>query len=230
MIYAYINILNNITKVKNVLDSISDNIPFNYFEKYDDLFNRIPPTDLQSIFIIVDKVQLVDRIFIKRLQHLNPKCGIFLFSNISYAMDAWNLRVSYFNCFPLDKSKIQKAISEHTTNLDDTNSSLLPFKTKNGMLNVEIKSLNFIKADGNYSEFHISNERKIVQTSQINKYEYLTYENSELRKVHRSLILNMSNIQKIQNEDIYFYNSKPYLRVSKNLIRKIKRILLGYEI
>lgn len=167
-----------------------------------------------------------ERIIIKNVRLSRPSIKICLCSDVSFAMDAWNLDVFHFTSMPVSSTAMIHAYRKFTR-VEHAEEHDIHLKTNEGLVKIPLKEINYIRASGNYSLINVSEDKNYLQTKQLQHYESLTEKNENIIRVHRSLILNMKRIKRISDKKIIFYNESKGLDVSKSLEIKVKKILLG---
>ena len=72
--------------------------------------------------------------------------------------------------------------------------------TGDGITFIELQDILYLKADGSYTHFFISNKSKITVSKKIAEFERLE-QVSNFMRIHRSHIINLERIQKILKQD-----------------------------
>lgn len=188
---------------------------------------ELAKSDSKMLFLVEDAVDTKLRMFIRNLKRSFPELPICLVSKPSLALYAWKMDLFHFDVPPLTETKISKAITKFISSSKNRGKSL-SFKTKDGLLRVLLNQILYIKASGNYSEFYIQGDKKIIQSKQLNKFEALLCSQNNFERIHRSFIINLNNIKKIEGDKIMFYKNETALAVNQNLLAKIKRKILGH--
>jgi len=117
----------------------------------------------------------------------------------------------------------------YTKHLSSQGGNLKSFNVKSsqGLFTIPFKSVNYLRANGNYTLIALTRDKSLLETKQLKHYISCTEHDINMKRVHRSFILNFRNIKSVSKSEITFYNSEKKLPVSLSLAAKIKRILLA---
>lgn len=178
------------------------------------------------VFYLVDNLKLADRILIRKLKSSFDLACLCLCTHKSYALDAWKLRVFDFCAHPVSNQDIYDSYKAYILK-DKKSSQELVIKTNDGVRKVPLKFINYLKANGNYTQINLSKDKSIFQTKQIHEFEFLTEEASTFKRLHRSFIFNLKNVKSIVNQELHFFHTSKPLELSKALESKIKKELLS---
>ena len=85
----------------------------------------------------------------------------------------------------------------------------------------------YLLAEGNYTNIVLTNGKKILQTKQLGKFEFITEQDINFKRLHRSLIINLKLIRSITTDTVYFFGEGNNLNISGRLSVKLKKYLLG---
>ncbi|MEE9373841.1 MAG: LytTR family transcriptional regulator DNA-binding domain-containing protein [Saprospiraceae bacterium] len=179
------------------------------------------------VLIFTDDFHLSERILIRKIknQYLNFK--VALFTDQSYALDAWKMNLFHFEEHPVKVSQVNNTIQKYLKS--DTNfEKFISLKTDDGVIKLGYNQICYIHASGNYSIFNLVNDKFIVQTKQISQFDYCCTQTNSMNRIHRSFLINFQNIEKIGNDQIWFHGRKKSLRISNNLFKKLRKQLLGF--
>jgi len=196
------------------------------FNKSSELTTFIKTHPNCLIYYFTNQLTTEDRVMISYIKLNYKDIHITLCSNMSHALDAWKMRVFDFIEHPIDNIKLINSYKNYISTDADENSEFV-LKTKEGIRKISYRYINFFKANGNYTSINLIKDKSILQTKQLQKYEFVTESAPQFYRVHRSLILNFKNIKEVGNKIIKFYQSDKSLEISKTLETKIKKILLG---
>jgi two-component system LytT family response regulator len=137
---------------------------------------------------------------------------IFVTAYAEYAINAFELSAVDYILKPVRVEALQRALSK----LNDTKSSeslkvlqnnlempqnkKIALNTGDGITFIELQDILYLKADGSYTHFYISNKNKITVTKKISEFERLEQVGNFMR-IHRSHLINLERIQKIVKQD-----------------------------
>ena len=200
---------------------------FQFCTDLDSTTRALGQATFDALIIVANEVAVDLRLLIRNASRQLGDLLISIFSAKEMALDAWKLNLFHFELYPPEHNSLIKTLAK-TKSSKTSQSQNLIFKTKEGLFKLMIQDLLFIKASGNYSEFHIKGDKKLVQTRQLNKYSGLVATHPDLERIHRSFIINLANIQKINGPYVKFFKSTAPLEVSTKLASKLKKHLLGY--
>ncbi|WP_353779750.1 response regulator [Winogradskyella sp. 3972H.M.0a.05] len=150
-----------------------------------------------NAFDLLDKVGDVDfeTIFVTAYNH--------------YAIDALNAHASYYLMKPISIDELIKAVdyvTEIKTKEDALQNQVLVPKTNNvngkitipqqdGFEVIEASNILYCKADDNYTEIYLNNERKKLVSKTL-KYFELALKDSSFARVHKSYLVNVNEVIK----------------------------------
>ena len=137
---------------------------------------------------------------------------IFVTAYAEYAINAFELSAVDYILKPVRVEALQRALSK----LNDTKSSeslkvlqnnlempqnkKIALNTGDGITFIELQDILYLKADGSYTHFFISNKNKITVSKKIAEFERLE-QVSNFMRIHRSHLINLERIQKIVKQD-----------------------------
>lgn len=178
------------------------------------------------LFYFAEDLTDMDRIRIKNLMIDHTGIKICLLSQEQFALSAWKLHVFHFEEYPVSASKIVTAYKKYVL-LQGGEAKELVIKEDGSTLKIPFSNINYLMAAGNYTMIHQKNDKTIVQTKQLGTYEFICEKDINFNRIHRSLIINLSNVNTIGNKQVLFYNTTKPLQLSEALEAKLKREILG---
>lgn len=213
-------------KIKSIRFSYQRDFESHIFSKSSELISYVKTYPSSLIYYFTNQLTTKDRILISNLKLSYRDLSITLCTNKAYALDAWKMRVFDFIEHPVDNLKLINSYKNYIAVDTDQNNEFV-LKTKEGIRKISYRYINYFKANGNYTSINLIKDKSILQTKQLQKYEYITESSPQFHRVHRSLIINLKNIKEVGGQIIKFYQTDKSLKVSKSLEVKIKQILLG---
>jgi len=105
--------------------------------------------------------------------------------------------------------------------------SELILKQDDGVRKIPLNSLLYLQAAGNYTTLALTANRTMLQTRQLGTFDYLTEQDRNFCRVHRSILINLKKIRSLKDNVIQFYDADKVLEVSSPLSLRIKKLLLG---
>ena len=137
---------------------------------------------------------------------------IFVTAYTEYAINAFELSAVDYILKPVRIDALQRALSKVNdsksleslkvlqSNLDIPQHKKIALNTGDGITFIELQDILYLKADGSYTHFFISNKNKITVSKKIAEFERLE-QVSNFMRIHRSHIINLERIQKILKQD-----------------------------
>ncbi|WP_298138353.1 LytTR family DNA-binding domain-containing protein [Flavobacterium sp.] len=137
---------------------------------------------------------------------------IFVTAYTEYAINAFELSAVDYILKPVRIDALQRALSKVNeaksseslkvlqSNFDVPQNKKIALNTGDGITFIELQDILYLKADGSYTHFFISNKNKITVSKKIAEFERLE-QVSNFMRIHRSHIINLERIQKILKQD-----------------------------
>lgn len=137
---------------------------------------------------------------------------IFVTAYTEYAVNAFELSAVDYILKPVRIDALQRALSKVNVtksieslrvllnNFDVPQHKKIALNTGDGITFIELQDILYLKADGSYTHFYISNKNKITVSKKIAEFERLEIVSNFMR-IHRSHIINLERIQKILKQD-----------------------------
>lgn len=185
-------------------------------------FLRNERIDLIFLDIHLPKISGID--FLKSLSH--PPQIILTTAFQDYALEGYELDVVDYLLKPFSFERFVKAVSKVAVNKPPINSSDLDMGNRSPVNEVFIKSgyehikihipdILYIKADSDYTEIILPGKRHL--TSESLQYWEEQLDANQFTRVHKSYVVNVSNIIKVSGNHIYLANNQtiPIGRVYK---------------
>jgi len=164
----------------------------------------------QLLFLDIEMPHLNGFDTLRQLEPVNFEV-IFVTAYGKYAVEAFEHHAAGYVTKPVNTEKLiaavnnaiqrieQKNINKNLFSLLEQNTrqttpDKIPLSTSNGLLFVKISDIMYCESSGNYTHFHLSDEKKIVVSRQLGEYEKLLPENNFTR-VHDKYIINLNYIK-----------------------------------
>lgn len=137
---------------------------------------------------------------------------IFVTAYTEYAVNAFELSAVDYILKPVRIDALQRALSKVNdgktseslkvlqSNLEVPQNKKIALNTGDGITFIELIDILYLKADGSYTHFFLSNKSKITVSKKIAEFERLE-QVSNFMRIHRSHIINLERIQKILKQD-----------------------------
>lgn len=165
-----------------------------------------------------------------------PFC--FLTSHKKYAIAAFNLFALHYITKPASAISIREAlyrvlaisnnnkpesvlISDDATKKSIAQHDRYPQRifvnTQKQILILQLNEIVFIEAEGSYTKFNMADGTTLISAKNLKKYEVIVIKNPDFIKIHRSYIINQSNlveINKKKTEMIFLFKNKMQIKVN----------------
>lgn len=170
--------------------------------------------------IFVDLILIDDYLF-ESLSKLpfNPPKLIFVSSNTAYSLKAFKFNAVDFILKPIEFStllisiyksikliemerifQMQKISTSNSVN-QNIDYIAIPFLDKIEL--IKMQDIVYCQADGKYTNFHLSNGKKMMSSRNLGEYSAMLDSNYFFR-IHHSYIINLRHISKISKKEGYF--------------------------
>jgi two-component system, LytTR family, response regulator len=164
----------------------------------------------QLVFLDIEMPHLSGFDFLKKLEPVNFEV-IFVTAYSNYAIQAFEYNATGYITKPINSEKLVAAVNTAAKRIEDKNInknlfSLLeqntrqaapdkiPLSTSNGLVFVKLTDIMYCESSGNYTNFYLSDDKKIMVSRQLGEYEKLLPEVNFIR-IHDKYIINLSYIK-----------------------------------
>jgi len=178
------------------------------------------------LYYFCDTLNDEDRISINNILSRFEDIKICLCTNSKHSLQAWKLNVFDFKEHPIDNQKLQESYRK-LLYAEGGDIRAFKIKTNQGLFTIPFKSVNYLKADGNYTKLGLIKDKSLIETKQLQFYDFCCENDPNMKRIHRSYILNFRNIKRVTTDQVFFYNSEKSIKISQTLASKIKRTLLS---
>ena len=193
---------------------------------YDQISSFLGATSASLLYYLVNDLQEADRIRLRYIQIHAPQIRVCLCAPAQYALDAWSLGVFHFEAQPVYSVGVEEAYRKYIVQQGGA-STELTLKQDDGIRKIPFHTMLYLQAAGNYTSIHLSSGKMLLQTRQLGTFLFLTEQDMNIQRVHRSLILNLKKVKSLKDNKLYFYDSEHTLEVGSPLALRIKQLLLG---
>jgi DNA-binding LytR/AlgR family response regulator len=205
--------------------SIAEKHTLFFCAKYEMILNLVKNDQADIIMYFTDQLQDTDRDNLKRIVEISPSTKLILYSDAAHALQAWKMDMFHFDDHPIDLDKVKRSFNKYVRTIQIESHNVLSLRLSDGTHNIPFKDIRFLLASGNYTFIHYESDKNLLITKQIGQFDFLSEKNRFFQRIHRSLILNMSTIKSVEDQQVYFFNCQKPLDVSASLAQKIKKIL-----
>lgn len=191
------------------------------------LFNKISGNNDPILFFINGKLSDADRVILNIINSRIEDLRVSLISHESNAMMAWEHELFDFKKFPISARDIHDSYNKYIRSMGLVK-NFIPLKTSEGLFKIPVKNISFLKADGGYTFiYRNTGEKKILIGHKLKKFENLLMGSRIMKRIHKTYIINISNIRSINENEVSFYgNSEVLSPVSRELGRRIRKEIL----
>jgi two-component system LytT family response regulator len=164
----------------------------------------------QLVFLDIEMPHLNGFDLLKKLEPVNFEV-IFVTAFSNYAVEAFEHRATGYVTKPINAEKLVAAVNTASKRIEEKNInknlfSLLeqntrqtapdkiPLSTSNGLVFVKLADIMYCESNGNYTNFFLSDNKKIMVCRQLGEYEKLLSETSFIR-IHDKYIIQLTYIK-----------------------------------
>lgn len=181
---------------------------------------KVPESINNLAFIkLIDDTE-AERTKLRRLINNNNVHFVIFSDSNKIARLAWDVNALCFS--GLNTLTWKTSISNAFARLKyfSTSDESISFKSQNKLDVIKLKDINFILANGNYSDIHLDNSSKITVTKQLGQIEIALSRFDNLERFGKSVILNINKIRKVDANTILFSNNEKlnFPKYSKSFI------------
>ena len=179
------------------------------------------------LFYFAEQLVPSDFKAIQDIQENHKGVKIVLLSDPQYALKSWRLPIFHFETYPVVSDMLYFAYDKWVkSKFNPLSNEELTVKTDEGIVKINHKDIMYLQAAGNYTMIHSRGDKCLILTRQLGTFSELSDQYAYFKRIHRSLIVNFTNVKACTNSFVHFYKSNKPLQVSNLLESKIKKILL----
>ncbi|MCX8081039.1 MAG: LytTR family DNA-binding domain-containing protein [Bacteroidia bacterium] len=157
-------------------------------------------------------------------------CVIFVTAYSDYGINAVKAGALDYLMKPLILSELQGAVKKvidyyqkkpkRVPDANNENKNVIVINHNKGFTLLEFKDIIWIEANDNYSNFYLTENRKIMASKTLKEFENILPKNQFFR-VHRSALINMQHVKEyIHSEGAVIMSNSEHISVSKNKINE----------
>lgn len=163
-----------------------------------------------KIDLILLDVEMPGMSGLELLDSLNQKLEVILItSNQEYALDGFEHGVADFLIKPVEYSRFLKACNKAREKLEsvtDDSASFIFVKSGTSYIKITIDDIHYIESMGDYVALHVNGKRHLINITMKETEEKLGEFN--FMRIHRSYIINLSNVVEIEDNSVYLKEGK----------------------
>ncbi len=176
-------------------------------------------TNLNYINIIyLDVDSLNNRLLLRKIKNKNSNPIFLLSSDYKVADLAWKSNVNYF-FFIDDKinwiNLFKEGLNQYFLKSAFLYQTKVSFKTHNGIYFINPNEVIYIRAFRNYTTIFLTNGEKYTISKNLKEIENTFSSFGFLERFGKSIMINLNQISKIIDKNIYFNNDKTVLSFPK---------------
>jgi Response regulator of the LytR/AlgR family len=225
----------NVEELEIISSYVSKNlkeldIPFkiSHFSEGQDLIEHINSSkevfDLLFLDIYMKFSNGID--IARKIRNLDKDCNIiFITSSKEHAIDSYEVKALYYILKPLDKEKLNTAIKIAIENLNKENKQVL-IKNKTGSYRILYKDILYAESEARVVNIYLKSGKVISFYSKLEEF-FQRLQDERFLKCHKSFVVNMDYILKIENNNI-FMGDNIIIPISSANIAAIKEKYFGY--
>lgn len=180
----------------------------------------------QLVFLDVEMPHINGFDLLKKLEPVNFET-IFVTAYSHYAVEAFEHNATGYITKPINTDKLVAAVSTAVKRIEEKNINKnlfsfleqntkqatpdkIPLSTSNGLVFVKLAEILYCESSGNYTNFYLNNDKKIMVSRQLGEYEKLLPE-ACFTRIHDKYIINLSFIKeyiKGSGGDVVLENGK----------------------
>lgn len=153
---------------------------------------------------------------------------IFVTSTDQYAVDSYSVGALDYIIKPLNQKKFTRAMSRFEESYKETNSNGIIVRDSKNIFNIPSHSLLYVEILDHYLMYHVSNSSPIRIRQTMAEIEEKLSQKSNFIKTHRSFIVNMDHISKIESSCITMANGDK-VNISKDKYKTIMEAYINYK-
>ena len=153
---------------------------------------------------------------------------IYFTSSPEFALESYSVKATDYILKPITKDALFTVLDGIFERLKQTESSSIIVKDSQGIQKIMLSSLVYAEAMGRKVIYHLNSGRSVECSSQFSTVcdTLLTY--SYFIKPHRSYVVNMNYIDRIENTEIFLQN-KHLIPLAQGKGKDIKNQYLSYQ-
>jgi DNA-binding LytR/AlgR family response regulator len=200
------------------------------FESGLDLVNAVKRHERFDIILLDVLMPLMDGMETAREIRLMDKTAkiIFLTSSSQFALDSYDVKAFSYVLKNRSEEKLAAVLQEAIAETANTAGDFTMLKTRTGYIKVHFHSLEYLEIMGRTITFYLSDGQRLEVSGTLTEMEELFLCQERFIKPHRSYIVNMDCIRRLDRNEITMLNNHK-IPVSKNLSHNVKKGYMNYS-
>ena len=212
---------------KNLTD-INQQFKINYFDEGEDLIEHMDSfKELYDIIFLDIYMKFSNGIDIaKRIREFDKECKIiFITSSKEHAIDSYDVKALHYILKPINEEKLFNAIKTAIDSLKKERKEIV-ITNKKGIYRVLYNEILHAESKARLVNIYLKSGKIITFYSKLQDF-FESLEDERFLKSHKSFIVNMDYITKIENASITIINDKK-IPISNSNIQGIKEVYYRY--
>ncbi|SHH72875.1 LytR/AlgR family response regulator transcription factor [Clostridium grantii] len=212
---------------KNLTD-IDQQFKINYFDEGEDLIEHMDSfKELYDIIFLDIYMKFSNGIDIaKRIREFDKECKIiFITSSKEHAIDSYDVKALHYILKPINEEKLFNAIKTAIDSLKKERKEIV-ITNKKGTYRVIYNEILHAESKARLVNIYLKSGKIITFYSKLQDF-FESLEDERFLKSHKSFIVNMDYITKIENASITIINDKK-IPISNSNIQAIKEVYYRY--
>lgn len=200
------------------------------FESGLDLVNAVKRHERFDIILLDVLMPLMNGMETAREIRLMDKTVkiIFLTSSAQFALDSYDVKAFSYILKINSGGKLAAVLQEAIAETANTAGEFTMLKTRTGYIKVHFHSLEYLEILGRTITFYLSDGQRLEVSGTLTEMEELFLGQERFIKPHRSYIVNMDCIRRLDRNEITMLNNHK-IPVSKNLSHDVKKGYMNYS-
>lgn len=162
----------------------------------------------------------------KKVREFDKECKIvFITSSKEHAVDSYDVGALYYILKPVNREKLDSVIRMAVENLNKENKQVI-IKNKKGTYRISYKDILYAESNARVVNIHLKSGDIISFYSKLEEFIQSLHDERFL-KCHKSFVVNMDYILKIENRSIFIINNIT-IPISSTNTSKIKEMYFNY--
>lgn len=186
-----------------VVENHANRIPYlTLLASFTNAFEALKYLSSNKVDLIFLDINMPDITGLEFLKSLSTKPHIIFTTAYSeYAVESYELEVADYLLKPFEFNRFLKAVNK-VADLNSTDSkNHLFLKVGYEYVRIDVEELKYIKGDGNYVGFYTADKKALCRMKMSEAEELLP--NEFFVKVHRSYVINKSEITKVEKHQVH---------------------------
>ncbi|WP_461206676.1 LytR/AlgR family response regulator transcription factor [Clostridium sp. DL1XJH146] len=162
----------------------------------------------------------------RKIRNFDKECKIiFITYSKEYAIDSYDVRAFHYILKPIEEEKLVSTIKLAVDSLDKESKQII-ITNKKGSYRIFYKDILYAESKARIVNIHLKLDKVITFYSKLEDF-FEKLQDERFFKPHKSFIVNMDYISKIQSNSIFMINDRS-IPISDSNLKEIKEVYFGY--